>query len=68
MEDLQFILGPNMNHMSRDSDFDPASSRYDTQQPIQNLIRMFQRCQAKEEKAEKEKQAKEAELRSEREQ
>jgi hypothetical protein len=52
-----------MNHISKDEDFSPASSRYDIENPINNLVRMFKKCQLKEEAANEEKKVKETEER-----
>lgn len=45
VEDVHFIFGPNMNNISKDEDFDPANSHYDMQSPVNNLVKMFKKCQ-----------------------
>lgn len=45
VEDVSFIFGPNMTNLSKDEDFEPANTPYNTEDQIQNLVRMFRKVQ-----------------------
>ncbi len=41
VDDIHFIVGPNITNVSKDSDYKDANSAYDLQDPIKNILRMF---------------------------
>ena len=67
IDDIHFIVGPNITNVSKDHDFQNANSHYDTQNPIENLKKMFMQCDkedAIEKAAQKEKKKEEKQERA----
>jgi hypothetical protein len=62
VEDMLFIIGPNISHISKDEDFDHDLSGYDENNPLNNLFKMHQRFKKDQEvrkEAEREKRREE---------
>jgi hypothetical protein len=41
IDDIHFVLGPNITNVGKPSDFGDANSPYDANDQIKNIIRMF---------------------------
>lgn len=64
VEDILFIIGPNISHLSLEEDFETNLQNYDEKDPIKNIVRMTTKVYKKrklKEAEEKEKKDKEKE-------